>query len=115
MVRTPLTVRNGLLNPYEIAAGQPIERVWRRPRYHDTDAVTFTLSALFIEASFPASEKERAQERGHLTTAAAGHMAKAAGARRVEPFHFSPRNHLTENVMLAEVARAFSGRTDPAK
>jgi ribonuclease Z len=64
---------------------------------------------LFIEASFPASEAERAQERGHLTTTAAGRMAKAAGARRVEPFHFSPRNRLTEDEMLAEVDREFQG------
>jgi ribonuclease Z len=64
---------------------------------------------LFIEASFPASEEKRAQERGHLTTEAAGRMAKAAGARRVEPFHFSPRNQLTEDEMLAEVARAYNG------
>jgi ribonuclease Z len=64
---------------------------------------------LFIEASFAASEEERAQERGHLTTTAAGRMAKAAGARRVEPFHFSPRNRLTEDEMLAEVDRAFKG------
>jgi ribonuclease Z len=69
---------------------------------------------LFIEASFPASEQERAQERGHLTTAVAGRMAKAAGARRVEPFHFSPRNRLSEDEMLAEVDREFRGQTDPA-
>ena len=70
---------------------------------------------LFIEASFPASEEERAQGRGHLTTTAAGRMAKAAGARRVEPFHFSPRNQLTENEMLTEVDRAFRGQTDAAQ
>lgn len=63
---------------------------------------------LFIEASFPASEEERAHERGHLTTTAAARMAKAAGARRIEPFHFSPRNRLTEDEMLAEVDRTFT-------
>jgi ribonuclease Z len=70
---------------------------------------------LFIEASFPACEEERAQERGHLTTAAAGRMARAANARRVEPFHFSPRNRLTEDEMLAEVDRAFRGQSDAAQ
>lgn len=70
---------------------------------------------LFIEASFPACEEERAQERGHLTTTGAGRMARAANARRVEPFHFSPRNELTEDEMLAEVDRAFRGQTDPAE
>jgi ribonuclease Z len=64
---------------------------------------------LFIEASFAASDEERAHERGHLTTTAAGRMARAADARRVEPFHFSPRNRLSEEEMLAEVARAFKG------
>jgi ribonuclease Z len=68
---------------------------------------------LFIEASFAASEEERAQERGHLTTMGAGRMAKAAGARRVEPFHFSPRNRLSEYEMLAEVDMEFRGQTDP--
>jgi ribonuclease Z len=67
---------------------------------------------LFIEASFVASEHERAFERGHLTTTAAGRMARAAGARRVEPFHFSPRNRESEEAMLAEVARAV-GEADP--
>jgi ribonuclease Z len=61
---------------------------------------------LFIEASFPACEEERTRERGHLTTAA-GRMARAANARRVEPFHSSPRNPLTEDEVSTEIGRAF--------
>jgi ribonuclease Z len=64
---------------------------------------------LFIEASFADAEGERAQQRRHLTTTAAGRMARAANARRVEPFHFSPRNQLTEDEVLAEVDCAFKG------
>jgi ribonuclease Z len=63
----------------------------------------------FIEASFAAGEEERAQDRAHLTTTAAGEIARAADARRVEPFHFSPRYEGEEERLVAEVQRAFAG------
>jgi ribonuclease Z len=61
---------------------------------------------LFIEATFAAKDAEVAAERRHLTTRAAGEIARAAGARRVEPFHFSPRYAGEEERLLAEVAAA---------
>jgi ribonuclease Z len=64
---------------------------------------------LFIEAGFSATDVELARARAHLTTRAAGEMARAAGVRRVEPFHFSPRYEGEEERMLAEVAAAFAG------
>lgn len=62
---------------------------------------------LFIEAPFLAEDAEVARDRCHLTTRAAGEIARDAGARRVEPFHFSPR-YQDEARLLAEVA-AYSG------
>lgn len=62
---------------------------------------------LFIEARFAAADAEQARQRAHLTTAAAGEIARAAGVRKVEPFHFSPRYEGEEERMLAEVAAAF--------
>lgn len=64
---------------------------------------------LFIEASFAAEDAERAAARAHLTTTAAGEIARASRVRRVEPFHFSPRYEEQEERLLAEVARAFAG------
>lgn len=61
---------------------------------------------LFIEATFAAADAAAAAERGHLTTTAAGEIAAAAGARRIEPFHFSPRYVGEEARMMAEVAAA---------
>ena len=61
---------------------------------------------LFIEAPFPAGEAARAADRRHLTTAAAGAIARAAGVKRVEPFHISPRHAGEEARLLAEVAEA---------
>lgn len=64
---------------------------------------------LFIEASFAARDKDKADARAHLTTTAAGEIARAAGVRRVEPFHFSPRYEADEAEMIAEVNAAFAG------
>ena len=63
---------------------------------------------LFIEAAFAAVDTDLAKERAHLTTQAAGEIARDAGVRRVEPFHFSPRYEGKEECMIAEVTAAFS-------
>lgn len=63
---------------------------------------------VFLEASFAADEPGRAWERAHLTTRAAGEIARAAGARRIEPFHFSPRYEGEEERLMREVEEAFS-------
>ena len=65
---------------------------------------------LFIEAPFARADAELAAERSHLTTAAAGTIARQSGVRRVEPFHFSPRYAGQEERMLNEVDAAFAGR-----
>jgi ribonuclease Z len=64
---------------------------------------------LFIEAVFAAADAALAAERAHLTAAAAGAIARTAGARRIEPFHFSPRYAGEEARLLNEVMAAFAG------
>src|SRR3546814_12830216 len=64
------------------------------------DADTF-----FIEASFSAADRQPAAQRAHLTTTAAGEIARSANARRVEPLHFSPRHLGPEEQMMEEVPR----------
>lgn len=61
----------------------------------------------FLEARFAAADAAQARDRAHLTTAACGEIARAAGVRRLEPFHFSPRYDGEEERMLAEVTAAF--------
>jgi len=68
-----------------------------------------TADILFIEAVFAAADAALGAERAHLTTAAAGAIARAAGVRRIEPFHFSPRYSGEEARMLNEVRAAFAG------
>jgi ribonuclease Z len=64
---------------------------------------------LFIEAAFAEADGDIAAERAHLTTRAAGEIARAAEVRRVEPFHFSPRYQGEEERMVGEVMAAFQG------
>ena len=64
---------------------------------------------LFIEAPFASADSALAAERAHLTTAAAGEIARDAKVRRVEAFHFSPRYAGEEERLLDEVATAFAG------
>jgi ribonuclease Z len=61
---------------------------------------------LFLEAPFVAADALIAADRMHLTTQAAGEIARDAGVRRIEPFHFSPRYLGQEARLLAEVAAA---------
>jgi ribonuclease Z len=64
---------------------------------------------LFIEAAFAQADTILAAERAHLTTAAAGRIARLANARRVEPFHFSPRYDGQDEQMIIEVVAEFAG------
>jgi ribonuclease Z len=66
---------------------------------------------LFIESAFAKADVALATERAHLTTEAAGQIARQAGVRRVEPFHFSPRYAGEDERMENEVAAAFAGQS----
>jgi ribonuclease Z len=64
---------------------------------------------LFIEAPFRRADAALAAGRAHLTTAAAGRMAREAGVRRLEPFHFSSRYEGQEADLMRELMQAFGG------
>ncbi len=64
---------------------------------------------LYIESTFAEADAALAAERGHLTTAAAGCIAREAKVRRIEPFHFSPRYEGDETRLLKEVMAEFIG------
>jgi len=63
----------------------------------------------FIEATFLEVDRGRAADRAHLTARQAGELARAAGAARVIPFHFSPRYLGREHELRREVQEAFEG------
>ena len=71
-------------------------------------ALVQNADVLFIEAPFAQADDALARDRAHLTTTAAGEIAREANVRRVEPFHFSPRYAGEPQRMLAEVRAAFT-------
>lgn len=101
----------GLRDLLTVTAGQKIAYV---TDVADTPANRAAILALvqdadilFIEAAFAGRDAALAKQRAHLTTTAAGQIARDANVRRVEPFHFSPRYVGEEERMLAEVMAAF--------
>jgi ribonuclease Z len=65
---------------------------------------------LFIETVFLEEDVEHAIQKQHLTAQQAGRIARAAGARVVVPFHFSPRYTGRESELRAELDAAFGGQ-----
>jgi len=64
---------------------------------------------LFIETAFTHEEERRAAEKYHLTARQAGWLARRAGARRLVPFHFSPKHTEEGDRLISEAIRAFEG------
>jgi ribonuclease Z len=102
----------------ELVSVTPGQRVAYLTDLADTPANRATAIALargadilFIEAIFAAADAATALDRRHLTTRAAGEIAREAGVRCIEPFHFSPRYLGQEERLLSEVAAAAGRRT----
>lgn len=66
---------------------------------------------LICEATFLHDDRDLARDRAHLTARQAGELARAAGARRLVPFHVSPRYKGREDEVVQEAAAAFGGPT----
>lgn len=66
--------------------------------------------SLFIEAAFTHEEERRAAEKYHLTARQAGRLAREAGAKRLVPFHFSPKHTGEGDRLAGEAMAAFEGR-----
>jgi len=68
------------------------------------DADVFYCESPFLEADL-----EQATRRYHLTAGQAGALARAAGARRLQVFHFSPRYEGRYGELVAEAQAEYSG------
>ena len=68
------------------------------------DADVFFCESLFVDA-----DRDQALKRHHLTARQAGTLARLAGAKRLEVFHFSPRYDGMAERIYAEAAAAFTG------
>lgn len=69
---------------------------------HDADV--FYCESLFVDA-----DREQASRRYHMTARQAGTLARMAGAKRLEVFHFSPRYEGDAELLRREAAATFAG------
>ena len=72
------------------------------------DADVFYCESLFVDA-----DRDQALKRHHLTARQAGTMARLAGARRLETFHFSPRYDGDAARLQREAQATFAGTLPP--
>jgi ribonuclease Z len=61
---------------------------------------------LYIESVFSDADRDQAARKNHLTARQAGEIARRVRAKRVVPFHFSPRYRGAEAALLAELEQA---------
>ncbi len=63
----------------------------------------------FCEAAFLDCDRERAEERAHLTARQAGELAHRANVKKLEIFHFSPKYEHEAEALYREAEEAFRG------
>jgi ribonuclease Z len=66
---------------------------------------------LFIEAPFLDADADIAARKHHLTAKQAGVLARAAGAKRIVLFHFSPKYKGMEDLLVREALEAFEAES----
>lgn len=63
----------------------------------------------FCEAAFLEKDRKRAEERAHLTARQAGELARKAGVKKLNIFHFSPKYEKNADLLYREAEEAFQG------
>ena len=66
------------------------------------------VDVLYIESSFLDKDEERARETAHLTAKEAGELARSAGVKKLQVFHFSSKYSGNEQLLIEEAQKAFN-------
>jgi ribonuclease Z len=113
----PLRVDAGTLRR-ELVDDQPGQRIayvvdtlFDRENAERIVALARHADVFYCEARFLDADRDEAEKRHHLTARQAGFLARAAGVRRLEVFHFSPRYQGMAQAFHAEARAEYSGET----
>jgi ribonuclease Z len=74
-------------------------------------ALAAAADVFYCESRFLDADRDEAEKRHHLTARQAGFLARAAGVRRLEVFHFSPRYQGMAQAFHAEARAEYVGET----
>jgi ribonuclease Z len=71
--------------------------------------IRFAMNAdiMFCEGSFLSKDRLKAEERGHLTAEQAGYIAREAGVKALQIYHFSPRYENCPEALYKEAEQTF--------
>ena len=107
---TPL---KSLKNLFTISPGQKIAYVtdcrFTQENIEKIISLAREADLFFCEAGFLEKDRERAEERAHLTARQAGELGRLANARKLQIFHFSPKYEKEPEALFREAEKAFGG------
>jgi len=76
---------------------------------HRIIQLAYGADLFFCEAGFLERDRERAEERGHLTARQAGELARRAKVKKLQVFHFSPKDEKEGTLLYQDAEEAFRG------
>jgi len=99
----------------EVSPGQKIgyvvDTIYNKPNSKRIIELVKTADIFFCESPFLADEETRGQERFHLTSHQAGTLAREAGVKKLQVFHFSSRHRDCREQFYNEAQETFLGKT----
>jgi ribonuclease Z len=102
-------------NLIEISPGQKIgyvvDTIYNEPNSKRIIELVKYSDIFFCESPFLADEEARGQERFHLTSYQAGALARVAGVKQLQVFHFSSRHRDCREQFYNEAQETFLGKT----
>lgn len=90
-----------------------VDTLFSRQNAAQIVALARDADVFFCESLFLDEDRDQALRRYHLTARQAGTLARLAGVKRLEVFHFSPRYDGQGERLYGEAAAAFSGDLVP--
>ncbi|MBN4079643.1 ribonuclease Z [bacterium AH-315-C08] len=91
--------------------GYVVDTIYNEPNSKRIIELVKSADLFFCESPFLADEETRGQERFHLTSHQAGTLAREAGVKQLQVFHFSSRHRDRREQFYNEAQETFLGKT----